>query len=237
MEIDITRNELFEYIKMQTKFFFPDKYDFEGDDVKSAFDLSLERLEYCFKHISFPIYCDQKNQTFFHYLHSDQYAAFLYFLSNSLWNISENKVLCDKLLYLNRCLNSVFISYKCEMPDIFFLGHPVGTIVGNAKYSDFLVVFQNVTINTGGKGSLGNKCPVLGRGLFLAAGSKIIGDESIGDRVSIGVDAVVYNKKIPDDKVVIKNEEGQVIVRDRKGEKCMAQNYFNVEIDKYIKEN
>ena len=99
-------------------------------------------LENCFKYINIPAYSDNKGQTFFSYLHSDQYAHFLYYLSNSLWKISQNKPICDKLIYLNKALNGFFYSYKGSLPDIFFLGHPVGSVLGNANYSDFLVVFQ-----------------------------------------------------------------------------------------------
>lgn len=235
METSLSREELFEYIKMQTETFFPDKYKLEGNDVHRAFEIGLERLEYCFQHITFLSYCDQQGQTFFNHMHSDQYAQFLYFFSNSLWNDSENRAVCDKLIFLNRMLNGFFISYKGKMPDVFFLGHPVGSIIGNAVYDDFLVVFQNVTINTDADED-GNPAPKIGRGVFLGAGAKIIGNKPVGNYVSIGVDAVVHNREIPDDKVVIKDEEGRVLITDRKKEKCFAQNYFNVDVRKPLKD-
>lgn len=229
MKISIGKRELFEYVKNQVDYFFPDKYGFKGKDLEIAFDLSLDRLENCFKYITFPAYCNQKGQTFFSHLHSDQYAHFLYYFSNSLWKQSENKRICDKLIYLNKTLNGFFFSYKGKLPDVFFFGHPVGSIIGNANYSNFLVVFQNVTINTD-KGECGEPAPKLGKGLFCAAGAKIIGNKPIGNCVSLGVDALVYNKTIPDNKVVIRDESGKVIIKDRKKEKCMAQNYFNVDV-------
>lgn len=234
MNLSLDREELYEYVIKQMESFFPDKHRIKGDDVYRAFNQGLERLENCFQYISFPAYCDQKGQTFFSHLHADQYAQFLYFFSNSLWNISQNKTVCDKLLLLNRTLHSVFISYKGILPDVFFLGHPVGTILGNASYNDFLVVFQNVTVNTS-MDDKGMSAPQLGKGLFLAAGAKIIGNKKVGERVSIGVDAVVYDKEIPDDSVVIKNMDGEVLIHNRKKEQCMAQNYFNINIDSGVK--
>lgn len=223
------REELYEYVINQMEYLFPDKYNMKGNDVISAFNQGLERLENCFKYISFPAYCDKSGQTHFSHLHADQYAQFLYFFSNSLWNISQNKIVCDKLLLLNRALHSIFISYKGVLPDIFFLGHPIGTILGNANYSNYLVVFQNVTVNTS-TSDKGKAAPQLGEGLFLAAGAKIIGNKKVGNRVSVGVDAVVYDKEIPDDTVVIKNDDGSVLINRRKKDKCMAQNYFNIDI-------
>ncbi len=228
MQLSLPKENLKNYISTQLSTFFPDKYKMRGDDVDRAFEFAIERLENCFKYIAVPAYCDGE-QTFFSHLHADQYAHFLYYFSNSLWELSENKPICDKLMYLNRVLNNFFFSYKGCLPDIFFLGHPVGTILGNAVYSDFLVVSQNVTINTSTDVN-GNPAPILGKALYMAAGAKIIGNQTIGNRVSIGVDTVVYKQAIPDDKVVITNAEGNVIVKDRKKEKCAAQYYFRVPI-------
>lgn len=229
MQLSLQLPELKEYLKIQLASFFPDKYIMQGKDIDTAFELGLYRLENCFKYISFPAYSNAEGQTFFSHLHADQYAQFLYFFSNSLWKISENKPICDKVMYLNRILNNFFFSYKCSLPDVFFLGHPVGTILGNAVYSDFLVVFQNVTINTS-EDEEGNPAPILGKGLFMGAGAKIIGNKPVGNRVSVSVDTVVYNQAIPDDKVVITTKSGDTLIKDRKKDKCMAQNYFRVPV-------
>lgn len=215
MEMSVSSDELQEYIRRQLDSFFPDKYHFRGIDVDQALKVALERTEYCFKFISNRSYY-RNGQQYFSYLHSDQYAQFLFFLSSSLWQISENRPLCDKIIYLNKALNAFFFSYKCKLPDIFFFAHPVGSILGNATYSDFLVVSQNVTINTypDTNGIEGN-IPILGKDLYLGAGAKVIGGETIGNRVSIGVDAIVYNQNIPDDAVVLL-ENGKNIIRQRK---------------------
>ena len=88
MEISLSKSELLEYIDRQLFYFFPDNYRLRGNDVKSAFDLALNRLENCFKYISFPAYCNQNGQTFFSHLHSDQYSQFIYYFANSLWKTS-----------------------------------------------------------------------------------------------------------------------------------------------------
>ena len=44
--------------------------------------------------------------------------------------------------------------------------------------------------------------------------------------MSLSVDALVYDKDIPDDSVVIRRDSGEIIVKKRTKEKCMAQNYF-----------
>lgn len=229
MVLSLPQDELFQYVQAQLEHLFPDRYAFRGNDVDFSFRRALNRMENCIAVISHPGYHDIHGNATFSHLHADQYAQFLYFLGNTLWMESENKPLCDKLLQLNRVLFSVFISYKCLLPDHFFLGHPIGTILGNADYHDFLVVSQGVTVNTG-RDEAGSIAPVLGKGLFLGAHSKIIGNKSIGDRVSIGVDAMVYQRDIPDDSVVICEGANRCVVRSRKRETCRAQGYFNVPI-------
>ncbi len=229
MQLSLSTQDLKNYLKNQLNTFFPDKYDMVGKDIDIAFDLGLYRLERCFKEITFPAYSNDSGQTFFSHLHADQYAQFLYYFSNSLWKTSNNKPICDKVIYLNRILNNFFFSYKGELPDVFFLGHPIGTILGNAQYADYLVVFQNVTVNTS-QDDNGNVAPCLGKGLFLGAGAKIIGNKCIGDRVSISVDTVVYDMDISDDKVVITDINGNTVVKDRIKKDCMAQQYFKTRI-------
>lgn len=229
MILSLPQTDLFEYIQIQLRHLFPDRYDLCWDNVKAAFDLALERVEYSFSHTTTRGYSDDHGTALFSHLHSDQYAQFLYFFSNSLWELTENKPICDKIICLNKTLNGYFFSYKCKLPDIFLFAHPVGSIIGNAGYSDFLVISQNVTINTGA--DQGPEClPQLGKGLFLGAGAKIIGRESIGDRVSIGVDAVVYKQAIPADKVVERASTGEIVVRDRRAAACAAQQFFDIEI-------
>lgn len=228
MFTSLSTSELKTYISAQLNNFFPDSYSFEGSDVDSAIRLALERTEYCFEKIALTGYTKEGKANFSH-LHSDQYGQFLYFLANSLWKLSANKPICDKLTLLNKMLNSTFFTYNVELPNIFLLGHPVGTVLGKAKYSDFLVVMQNVTVNSNPYAD-DEIAPVLGKGLVLTAGAKVIGNKPIGDRVSIGVGATVYNQSIPDDHIVIRDETGKIIIKEREKSECLAQRYFNVPI-------
>lgn len=233
MQLSLKKYDLKDYVKDQLATFFPDHYKMTGNDVDIAFELGLERLENCFKYLSFPAYCDNSGQTYFSHLHADQYGQFLYYFSNSLWKISQNRPICDKLMYLNRILNNFFFSYKGSLPDIFFLGHPIGTVLGNAVYNDFLVVLQNVTINTSTDEN-GDPAPVLGKGVFLGAGAKIIGNKPIGNCVSVSVDTVVYDRAIPDNMVATTSADGEIEIKRRKKKLCMAQNYFRVPIQDYL---
>lgn len=228
--LSLSQSRLFDYVRKQTRHFFPDQYRLGGDDVASAFRLALERTEECLNVISYRGYHDSKGNTTFSHLHADQYATFLYFFSNSLWRLSENKPLCDKLLQLNRILFSLFISYKCNLPDHFWLAHPIGSILGNAVYHDFLVVFQGVTINSGDIDAEGRLIPpVLGKGLFLGAHSSIIGNKPVGNYVTIGAGAMVFRQTIPDNSLVI-CKNGLITVSPVERGCSNAQLCFNVPI-------
>lgn len=115
----------------------------------------------------------RRDGAFFSHLHMDQYATFLYFVSNTLYKSYDKdaKIVCDKLLNLNRLLNGFFLSYKCPMPEVFVLAHPVGSVTGNALYSNGLYISQNVTINTH-TDSNGNLDLKIGKGCFLGGGSE-----------------------------------------------------------------
>lgn len=185
-------------------------------------DLTLDRVQYCFSHIKLSSY-NNNGCIFFNHLHSDQYSQFLYYLSNSIYKLDYDTRISDKLICLNKALHGIWFSYKGNLPDIFLLSHPVGTVLGNAKYSDYLFVQQNVTVNTG---SLPNEFPILGKGLYLSAGAKIIGDGRIGDCVSVSVDTVVYKKDIPDNTLVYRDENGKIIT---KSHQCLSYEYFIVD--------
>ena len=215
---------LYKYLSNQLGTFFPDGTVFENSETRHAFKIALERVEKCFSHISLPGFSSDNGDTYLSHLHTDQYAMFLYFFMNSLWKDSGNVAICSKIMTLNRMLHGFFLSFKCALPDIFCLQHPLGTVIGNACYNDYLVILQNVTINTGTSED-GSLKPVLGRGLFLGAGAKIIGNEPIGDRCSIGVNTVIYNQRMDDDCIAI-SQKGETVITKRKKEHCQAQVFF-----------
>lgn len=52
-------------------------------------------------------------------LYSDQYAMFLYLLSNTIHRRTDWQSLCDKLFFLNKALYGIDAFYEVEFPDIF----------------------------------------------------------------------------------------------------------------------
>lgn len=230
MLISLPERELLEYTIKQINNFFPDRLVEVNIDIKRSFELSLARVEYCFSFIKNSAYNRDGIVTFDH-LHTDHYLQFLYFWANTHWRLGYDESFTKKLGNLHRYLSGMFISYKCDLPDIFFIFHSVGTVVGNAYYDNFLVISQNVTINTGDIIN-DKKRPVLGKGLYLGTHSKIIGNQTIGDYVSIGTGATSYKINIPSNSTLIK-VDGRNIIKERERDTCYAQRFFNVDITTY----
>lgn len=212
--------ELLDYVFNQINTLFPDNNFYDKKTFLPSLIESLKRLEKCFQYVTIPGHHIDENV--FSHLHSDQHTQFLYFFANTVWKNGLDETFSKKLINLIRYISGMFVSYKCNLPDIFIFYHAVGSVIGNAEYSDFLVIFQNVTINTGDRIN-GKLTPKIGKGCFLAAGAKIIGNESIG------VNALVYNKNISSDNIVI-CVDGKNVIKKRHKEKCMAQNYFFIDI-------
>ena len=145
MELTLSQRDLESYLKNQLSSFFPDTK--KSIFLKPYLTKALDRLEYCFSKIKNKYY-RKNNEPFFNHLHSDQYAKFLFFISREAF-LHSNESVYIKCSYLNKALNGIDLYGHVEMPNIFLLSHPIGTILGRASYKDYLVIYQGVTI--GGK--------------------------------------------------------------------------------------
>ncbi|WP_127532088.1 LbetaH domain-containing protein [Paenibacillus kobensis] len=222
MELSLSVQEFREYVSRQLNHFFPDKYMVQLNDNSAAFDLALERTEYCLKDVTLQTYFKDGN-LYLNHLYSDQYAVFLWFLSNSIWSRTEDLAIANKLFYLNKSLHGFSCLYDTKLPSIFLLLHTVGTVLGKAEYGDYLVAGQGSTV-----GAQNGKYPILGRGVAVLPHSSIIGDCVIGDKVSVGINASVYQKNIENNTVVYRSEDGSIGYKYK--EQCWAQRWYNVQI-------
>ena len=90
----------------------------------------------------------------------------------------------------------------CSMPLGIVFPHPYGIVIhSETVIGENTIVMQQVTM--GGK-SLINPAgaPALGDNCYVGAGAKILGQVKIGNKVTIGANAVV-TKDIPDGSVVV----------------------------------
>lgn len=74
-----------------------------------------------------------------------------------------------------------------------YLAHPVGTVINVSHMGQNCSIIAAVTIGMRNKWAF----PVIGDGVFIGAGARILGEIIIGDHVKIGANAVVVTD-IPD---------------------------------------
>lgn len=225
MQTSLSISELKNYIFSQMKNFIPDNILTDGAITDVDIEYALNKCDFCFKHIKNAAFSNEKKETNFSHLHADQYAMFLVYLSNFIWKDREDRIVCDRIMYLNRILHSFMMSYKAKVPDIFWLAHPIGSVIGNADYSDYLYISQNCTINTAGTPE--ELKPHIGKFFAMGAGAALIGDKDVGDNCSIGVNAMVYNTELKDGSVVICNR-GKMKILNRRNNISFAQKLFYI---------
>ena len=176
---------------------FPDGADVLPGDLVTAVAGALPRLEHCFTRIDNRYFFDG-TQAVFDHLHGDQYAMWLYLLGNALFKASGPPPVCKKLFLLNKALHGCDVFYEVELPSVFLLVHPLGTVLGRGHYSDYLIAYQRVGI-----GSNHGVYPRLGTYLTLHPGSAVLGNCSVGDHCSIATESLLLDRDLPAGSVYI----------------------------------
>ena len=136
---------------------------------------------------------------------------FLYYLSNELFKRNICSGLCDKVYYLNKIMHSVDLFYAIELPDVFGAEHPLGAVMGRAKYSNGFFFYQGCTVG-GTKDKTGNiHYPEIEENCHMYANSSILGKCHIGKNVNIGAGAIVKNQDVPDNCTVFGQSPNLII--------------------------
>ena len=175
----------------QVNSMFPDGADVLPGDLVTAVTGALLRLEHCFTRIDNRYFFDG-TQAVFDHLHGDQYAMWLYLLGNALFKAGGPPSVCKKLFLLNKALHGCDVFYEVELPSVFLLVHPLGTVLGRGHYSDYLIAYQRVGI-----GSNHGVYPRLGTYLTLHPGSAVLGNCSVGDHCSIATESLLLDRDLP----------------------------------------
>lgn len=216
MKTRMTQTELTHYVVKQLQQFFPDNKSVTSG-VAQVIGAALERVEASFSRIKSRYY-RQNDDVFFNHLNTDHYAAFLYLLSNELYRQRFEPV-AEKVFALNKALHGLDAFYAVELPEVFLLVHPLGTVLGNADYSDRLVVYQNVTVGS----DIDGIYPQFGEGCVLYSGVSAIGNVQTGSCCVFGANTFVKGVKVPDDSTVVGSYPDTKIVS---GSNELISHYF-----------
>lgn len=181
-------------------------FEFEGEEyVDMYFDQALARFRNCLSRFNNNKYLNDD----FH-LNTDFYAVFLYYFANTIYrNIGRSEV-CNALYALNKMLHSVEAYYEVELPDYFRLGHPLGTVLGRAQYSNYFSVSQNCTVGNN-KGIY----PKIGEHVSMLMNSSILGDSTIGSNCIVSANCSIIDQNIPDNSIVF-GKSPDLIIKNNK---------------------
>jgi serine O-acetyltransferase len=211
MKIEIDDREFLKSVEnllfKQLDFFLITKVDIE--EIKLYINESLNRSIHCFSFSKNKYYRNREHVSF-NIFHSGQWCIFIYFLSNTIFRKSMNRLLCDKIYYLNRMLNGVDLFYEVNLPSIFFLDHPLGSVIGRAEFGDFFSFSQGCTVGNN-KGIF----PIIGKNVKMLSNSKIIGNCNIGDNVLIAANAYVKDIDIPEKSIVFGSSPNLIIKENK----------------------
>jgi serine O-acetyltransferase len=195
MNCDYSLEYILELLERQLGIFLLEKEEKEAIEVHLP--QTLERTSECFKHSQNKYYF-RNGQTYFNPFHSGQWCIFLYFLSNTIFKSGAHpKHLCDKVYLLNKMLNSCDLFYEVKMPDIFFLDHPQGSVIGRATIKNYFSFSQGCTVGNN-KGIY----PVIGEHVTMLSDSKIIGNSNIGNNVTLAANTFIKDQHVPDNTIV-----------------------------------
>ena len=183
----------------------------EEDILRTFFPKAVERTLFCFKSINTKYY----QRAEINPLHSAQYTQFLYYQANTVYkdvilkggaDADNARDLCSKLYILNKSLSACELYYEVELPDIFLLDHPVGSVIGRGKFSNYLLFLQDVTV-----GANNNLYPEFGEKVVLFEGAQVLGTSHIGNNVVISANAYVKDQDIPDNSIVFGSSPDLII--------------------------
>ena len=142
-------------------------------------------------------------------MYTGTWAIFLYKLSRLLFLEGNNKE-AECIYYLNKVLHSVDWFYQTELPLHFMAEHLLGSVLGRARYSDYLFVYQGTTIGGNRKGDA-LYYPKVGENVVLYANATVLGNTLIGNNVIISAKTYIINENIPNNCIVFGHSPNIII--------------------------
>lgn len=208
---DFDAHSLAHYVALQLERCFPDGRHCGAGDLAPAVAEALERTHMCFVGIHRPKY-RAGDDVLYNPLHPDHHAVFLYLLSNVLSRKDREDPRAFRLFYLNKVLHGLDAYHDIELPEVFQFMHPLGTILGHARYGNHFCVYQGCSVGSDEQGNF----PTFGDGVVMYAGASVIGACNIGNNVVIGAGSLVLGRDIADNLLVRPTSPTFEVVENRK---------------------
>ncbi len=104
----------------------------------------------------------------------------------------------DQLYSANRRHHAIDLYYEVDLPEHVMFVHPLGTVLGRATYGDYLCVYNGVNVGS----TVDRNYPVLGTGVVLFPGAKVLGKSVLGNNVWVTANTVILDQVVPNNVVV-----------------------------------
>ena len=215
MIFTIPKEDILAQLLMQLKshFFITEE---EQTVIEARFENVLAACEENFIHSENKYYFIEEGgakRCRFNPYHAVQYMTFLYYLSHDIYKNANIGQLCDKIYYLNKIFHSVDLFYAIELPTHFGAEHPLGAVMGRAKYGNGFFFYQGCTVG-GTHDKQGDiYYPEIDENCHMFSNSSILGNCHIGKNVNIGAGAIVKNQDVPDGCTVF-GESPNLIIKE-----------------------
>lgn len=221
LELSLPENKLRDYLSKQIENNYPDGQTstFNAAVGKVLFKV-LSRLEMSFSRIKSRYYSKASGIPYFNHLNGDHYSAFLYLISNELYKLGE-EVLASKVFLLNKQMFGIDAFYRVELPEVFLFVHPIGTVLGNATYSNFFVVYQGVTIGSKTDGIY----PKFSERTILYSNSSVIGNCNFGENIVVAANSTFIDRDADSNQVLLGHYPANRFVYNNNN---LIESYFNI---------
>lgn len=182
------QSQLISLVTSQTNLLYAHPIDISDcvEEVIEAVDISLSASKNKY---------NQAEREFSPY-NTCQYCMFLYTLSRvyALRGEAEN---ADIIYCLNKTLHGVDLYHGIQLPKIWGMEHPLGSVMGRAVYGDRFFFYQGCTV-----GGSGGAYPHIGADVIMYSNSKVLGNSVIGNRVILSANTYVIKRNIPSNSLV-----------------------------------
>lgn len=158
--------------------------------------------------------------------YSLEYTCFLYWISREFY-LANNNEIASYLYYLNKSLNCVELFYEVELPQIWWCEHPLGTIMGKAKYGDYFFFYQGCTVGGNFKRDGSSIYPIIGNHVKMLSNSKVIGNSRIGNNVIISAGTYIKDQDVPNGVIVFGNSPDLVFKHNHFIDGCSVESVLS----------
>lgn len=158
----------------------------------------------------------------FNKLISWQYATFLYKLAHICAEHGIGEPATDRLFLLNKALHGLELHTNVSLPRYFFLSHTNAAVFARAKYSNYCVFHQGITV-----GRKGEKRPTIEPYLVMYPGSMIIGNCLVRQNTVLAPGVRLIDTDTPGNCYVFEETSG--CVRFRSINEIHATRFFDLD--------